>query len=75
MKRSEMQFRIARKLQKDRKSDFLMAIDMLNAAKILDLIEEAGMQPPEINGVYDPVPTVTPTGNHQYSWKRGWEAE
>ena len=47
----------------------------IDAEAILSLIERVGMFPPEINGVYDTVPTVTPTGNFEYGWKRGWEPE
>jgi hypothetical protein len=42
---------------------------------LLDALEKVGMLPPEMVGVYDTVPTVTPTGNHDYGWKRGWEPE
>lgn len=47
----------------------------VKAFELLDLIEKSGMLPPQMEGVYDPVPTVTPTGNHEYSWKRGWQKE
>ena len=42
---------------------------------MLALVEEMGMIPPEVRGEYDSVPTVTPTGNHDYGWIRKWEKE
>lgn len=45
------------------------------AETFLKIVEELGMLAPKIEGVYDSVPTVTPTGNFDYSWKRGWENE
>ncbi len=67
MKRSEMIDKIMEVIDGD---------DSYPLAKsILKKIEELGMLPPVIPGEYDPVPTVTPTGNHEYSWKRGWEVE
>ena len=42
---------------------------------ILQVIEKAGMLPPPIFGTYDNVPTVTPTGHLDYSFKRAWEPE
>jgi len=49
--------------------------ELEDADYILQVIEKAGMLPPPIFGVYDNVPTVTPTGNLDYSFKRGWEPE
>lgn len=43
--------------------------------EILNLIEKEGMLPPKNPNKYDPVPTVTPTGNHDYSFIREWEFE
>lgn len=40
---------------------------------ILEAMERAGILPPPMPGVYDNVPTVSPTDNHEYSWKREWE--
>jgi hypothetical protein len=52
------------------------AINELEDANfILTKLEEAGMTPPPRVGVYDTVPTVTPTGNLDYAWKREWEPE
>ena len=45
------------------------------ANKLLTKLEDAGMIPPPVQGKYDPVPTVTPTGNHDYSLIREWEPE
>ena len=45
------------------------------AADILRKIEEIDMLPPPYSGKYDTVPTVTPTGNLNYSWIREWESE
>ena len=45
------------------------------ADSILLKIELEGMLPPKMFGVYDNVPTVTPTGNLDYGFKRGWEPE
>lgn len=42
---------------------------------ILTFQEELGMLPPKNPGVYDTVPTITPTGNLDYSFKHGWEEE
>lgn len=41
----------------------------------LNKIEKVGMLPPPNPNKYDTVPTVTPTGNHDYSFKREWEPE
>jgi hypothetical protein len=46
-----------------------------DAACILDALINAGMLPPVDPNEYDLVPTVTPTGNLDYSFKRGWEPE
>jgi hypothetical protein len=43
--------------------------------EVLQLVEELGMLPPPNPKEYDNVPTVTPTGNHEYSFKRSWEDE
>lgn len=45
------------------------------AKAILSKLECIGILPPPIVGVYDTVPTVTLTGNLDYSYKRAWEAE
>ena len=45
------------------------------AESILDRLESENMLPPPNFGVYDSVPTVTPTGNHDYSYKREWTKE
>ncbi len=42
---------------------------------ILTRMEELDILPPTMEGVYDNVPMVTPTGNYEYSWKRGWNDE
>lgn len=42
---------------------------------ILNIIEKEGMLPPKNPNKYDRVPTVTPTGNHDYSFIREWEPE
>ena len=47
----------------------------VHAENLLCNLEEIGMLPPKMIGIYDSVPTVTPTGNHEYSYKRGWETE
>ncbi len=48
----------------------------LDATLLIEFFEnELGMLPPKMVGTYDTVPTVTPTGNHDYCWKRGWETE
>jgi len=44
-------------------------------SNILRELEDAGMMPPKVIGKYDMVPTVTPTGNHDFSWIREWEPE
>lgn len=49
--------------------------DQWIARQILDMVEEKGMQPPKNHNKYDPVPTVTPTGHHDYSFIREWEEE
>lgn len=46
-----------------------------DAERMLEALLKAGMLPPKMEGVYDPVPTVTPTGNLDYGWARGWEQE
>src|SRR5258708_1086557 len=46
-----------------------------DAGAIIDGLVEAGMLPPPRPGVYDSVPTVTPTGHADYSWKREWAPE
>ncbi len=73
-----------------KKSDFLKELyeavdDYLDSRKhfeynnlvdmIVDKSIELGMSPPKVNGVYDSAPTVTPTGNYEYSYKRGWDDE
>lgn len=51
------------------------ADNMKGAEFVLEQIEKCGMLPPTIVGEYDSVPTVTPTGNLDYSFKREWEPE
>lgn len=45
------------------------------AKYILDLIEKSDMLPPPNPNEYSMIPTVTPTGNLDYSFKREWEPE
>lgn len=71
MKRSEMIYHIKYYLYGN--SQYSEHNDM--AEGLLNEIERQGMLPPTIQGVYDTVPTVTPTGNLDYGWKRGWENE
>lgn len=68
MKRSEMKEHIYNAL-----CGLFMDSDWVE--QILSTVEELGMLPPPIEGVYDNIPTVTPTGNLDYGWKRGWEPE
>jgi hypothetical protein len=42
---------------------------------VLEIVEELGMLPPPNPNNYDLVPTVTPMGNLDYSFKREWEKE
>lgn len=70
MKRSEMVRAIERVL-----ADVRMESSQSRADRVLKIIEYKGMLPPVMEGIYDPVPTVTPTGNLDYGWKRGWEPE
>lgn len=42
---------------------------------ILKHLEDAGMLPPPAQGIYGTVPTITPTGNLDYSYIRKWEQE
>lgn len=63
-----------------KRSDMLRIIweainELEDADHILTKIEKAGMIPPPCPGIYDLVPTVTPTGNLDYGWKRDWEKE
>ena len=43
--------------------------------EMLSYMESLGILPPMVEGEYDTVPTVTPTGNYDYSWVRKWEKE
>jgi hypothetical protein len=45
------------------------------AHDLLVSLEDWGMLPPLNSKQYDNVPTVTPTGNYDYSFKRSWEDE
>jgi hypothetical protein len=59
-----------------KRSQALAIINELDDAdQILTRLENIGMLPPPCPGVYDTVPTVTPTGNLNYSWKKQWEPE
>lgn len=74
MKRSEM-LKIMSEAYSDKTKHRRLYFDLEDANRVLTAMEEAGILPPTISGVYDPVPTVTPTGNLDYNYKRGWEAE
>lgn len=74
MKRSKMLGEIADIIHTYRRSSKAISSDLL-AQMVLVKIEELGMLPPKIKGEYDNIPTVTPTGNHEYFWKRAWEQE
>lgn len=77
MKKSEMISKIAHVLHECRlyRVNVDVTTDLETAEVVLNRIEKLGMLPPKIEGKYDNIPTVTPTGNHWYSWKRGWERE
>lgn len=79
MKRSEMLRIMAYAFNDDAQIEGLgsdPSVDLLRVMdRILFNIERAGILPPAIRGVYDSTPTVTPTGNLDYSFKRGWEPE
>lgn len=45
------------------------------AIRILDELEKVGMLPPKNFNKYDPAPTITLTGNLDYSYIREWEPE
>lgn len=80
MKRSEMLARIAVALCDNDTNEWLHGegkdLSYDDMARIaLKVVEQNGMLAPKIEGVYDSVPTVTPTGNLDYSWKRDWEDE
>lgn len=44
-------------------------------SNVLSIAEDLGMIPPSNPNEYDLVPTVTPTGNFDYSYRHGWEVE
>lgn len=73
MKRSEMVELIAKTMEDCLDGD--NGSWELDAEKVLKAMEDAGMQPPIVHGLYDTVPTLTPTGNLEYSYKREWEQE
>lgn len=75
MKRSEMVEEIAKVIARFRGDLPPSRNEHFVASAIIEKMKELGMQEPVMEGVYDPVPTVTPTGNHEYSWKRGWHDE
>lgn len=70
MKRSEAVLAIMECLVEPHSEDVEKEADY-----ILKKLEKFGMLPPEIEGVYSNIPTVTPTGHLDYSYKRGWEPE
>lgn len=43
--------------------------------QILNFVEGLGMLPPKNMNKYNPVPSVTPTGNLDYSFINEWEPE
>jgi hypothetical protein len=84
MKRSEMLEIIAEALlhtyggdeverEEARESSKMSRVIRANLA--LTACEKAGMTQPYIPGSYDNIQHVTPTGNIEYSYKRGWEPE
>lgn len=85
MKRNDMVYAIAKAIYENNRNELMptwedapssYARGHLNDANTaLITIEKVGMLPPPIPGVYDNVPSLTPTGNLDYSFKRGWEEE
>ena len=82
MKRSEFIKKVAEMMEDHSNNQQYKGYSHEGLAEVfLDIAEELGMKPNFIikdkdgYGVYDPVPTVTPTGNLDYSFKRGWENE
>jgi hypothetical protein len=71
MKRSEARYRIHGILLNINRTYSVMD----QAEEVLRTLEELGMLPPEVRGKYGHVPSVTPTGNLDYSWIREWEKE
>lgn len=71
MKRSEMINKIAEIISEVTYPE----IALKRAKRILNMMESEGVLPPKNLNKYDPVPTVTPTGNHDYSFIREWEPE
>lgn len=75
MKRSEMIKKVRQAVNEARGVFDDPHISIEEADVVLSKLEQAGMNPPPIQGVYDTVPTVTPTGNLNYGFKREWEPE
>lgn len=76
MKRSEMLAIIEDYLEKFDMGGSLSHLTYAESSNVLLCrLEVEGMLPPEIDGKYSNVPTVTPTGNLDYGYERGWESE
>jgi hypothetical protein len=71
MKKREMIDLILEELESDDLTGKLRWV----AEHILWICEDAGMLPPENPNKYDPVATITPTGQASYGFAREWEPE
>lgn len=78
MKRSEMIKKVAEMFEEHSNNQQYKGYSHKGLAEtFLDIVEDLGMLPPTTN-YYNTVltpPTVTPTGELDYSFHRGWEKE